>query len=1290
MAIVVKDRVKVTFTTTGTADFTLGAAASGYQSFAAIGNTNFTYYAAVDPATGDWEVGYGQYLTAGPTLTRNTVLSSSAAGAKVSFGSGSKDVFCTYPSEKAIYEEFSGNVLIDGGPITVVGTGVTTYTTFGAALAELYANINSFAQMYAQNLNNGSSASTDIVAYNDLGDGTNNFIDMGIASSNYTEAAYPIFTPGSGYLYNDGGELIIGSATDDVVLFAGGVALADEALRIDKTSLAVTTTGAVNVGGALDVNGAADVAGAAIFGSTVTLNANPTLALQAATKQYVDNQVTAGLHIHDPVRVETTGNLTATYVQGGTTFNITAITGTDTVTTSVTHSLAVNDQIWLYTSAGNGLSTNTAYFVYSIPAVNQLTLSLTFGGSQITGLTNAAGLTYATRANSGVGATLTNSGTQAALTVDGINLSTTNRVMVRLQTAGAENGVYTVTTVGSVSTNWVLTRATDSNQVNPADPQGLGTGDYYFTQEGVINAGDSHVLTTEPNTMIIGYTTLTYTQFSGSVDYTGGTNIDVTGQVISLTGTVAATNGGTGVNTVTTGNLLYGSGTNTWSKLALGAGYRSLVVNAAGTQVEWNAVALNQSNAVSGTLPATSGGTGQNAYTVGDTLYSGTTNTLDKLTGNITTTKKFLGQTGTGAASAAPVWQQPAATDITGLAASATTDTTNAANITTGVLPSGRISGSYTGLTGTGALAAGSLATGFTAVTAPLGGTGQTSYAVGDLLYASTTTALSKLADVAVGNALISGGVGSAPSYGKIGLATHVSGTLPTANGGTNLTGFTANGVVYASSASALATGSGLQFDGTNLGVGVTPSAWNTSGKALQVGTSGALESWGASNQVTLYSNAYRTSSAAVSNYINNGFASAYVQLNGQHIWYTAASGTAGNTIAFTQALTLDASGNLGTIGDITIGSAAATSRMFRALEIGAAGNNAGIAFGSAGAKGAIYGASGTGGLLIVGGTGGPISFGYASGDASLTANYLSLGAWSTTGLGIGTSSPSYKLDVSVSAATAGTADTARFYADASSSAEARILFGTFANPTNAAIGGQTESATGGILKFYTETAGSLTEKMRITSAGGVSFGATGSAYGTSGQVLTSAANAPPTWTTATSANTASAIVQRDGSGNFTAGTITAALSGTATYVSATQQVNLIAGKLGTTVDINAANDTGSFSARGDATYPASMSFHRTGAYAINMGLSTANNFVIGGWSATSNAFSMTGTGGLTLAASVAAPLISASNGIYVNSQTVAASYTIATGTSGMSSGPITIASGQTVTVASGSRWVVL
>jgi hypothetical protein len=75
------------------------------------------------------------------------------------------------------------------------------------------------------------------------------------------------------------------------------------------------------------------------------------------------------------------------------------------------------------------------------------------------------------------------------------------------------------------------------------------------------------------------------------------------------------------------------------------------------------------------------------------------------------------------------------------------------------------------------------------------GGTGFSSYAVGDLLYANTTTTLAKLPDVATGNALISGGVGVAPSWGKIGLTTHVSGILPVANGGTGVATATANTV---------------------------------------------------------------------------------------------------------------------------------------------------------------------------------------------------------------------------------------------------------------------------------------------------------------------------------------------------------------------------------------------------------------------------------------------------------------------------------------------------------------
>ena len=124
-----------------------------------------------------------------------------------------------------------------------------------------------------------------------------------------------------------------------------------------------------------------------------------------------------------------------------------------------------------------------------------------------------------------------------------------------------------------------------------------------------------------------------------------------------------------------------------------------------------------------------------------------------------------------------------AAGQVSGLAASATTDTTNATNITSGTLPSGRLSGGYTGITAVGTLATGTWNA--STIAAVYGGTGFSSYAIGDLLYANTTTTLAKLADVATGNALLSGGVGVAPSWGKIDVATHITGVVPVANGGT-------------------------------------------------------------------------------------------------------------------------------------------------------------------------------------------------------------------------------------------------------------------------------------------------------------------------------------------------------------------------------------------------------------------------------------------------------------------------------------------------------------------------
>jgi len=114
-------------------------------------------------------------------------------------------------------------------------------------------------------------------------------------------------------------------------------------------------------------------------------------------------------------------------------------------------------------------------------------------------------------------------------------------------------------------------------------------------------------------------------------------------------------------------------------------------------------------------------------------------------------------------------------------------------------------------------------------------------------------------------------------------------------------------GVMYADSSGILTTGSALTFDGTNLGLGVTPSAWNASWKALQVGANSALANQG--SVTDLQYNVYRNTSN-VDTYISADFATRYRQISGTHAWFTAASGTASNPITFTQAMTLDVSGN--------------------------------------------------------------------------------------------------------------------------------------------------------------------------------------------------------------------------------------------------------------------------------------------------------------------------------------------------------------------------------------------
>jgi len=108
MALVINNRVRELTSTTGTGAVTLGGAVGGFQTFAAgIGNDNTTYYAISINSESEWEVGLGTLNSDSSTLTRTTVLESSNSDSAVDFSAGSKEVFCTLPSEKAVYLDAS-------------------------------------------------------------------------------------------------------------------------------------------------------------------------------------------------------------------------------------------------------------------------------------------------------------------------------------------------------------------------------------------------------------------------------------------------------------------------------------------------------------------------------------------------------------------------------------------------------------------------------------------------------------------------------------------------------------------------------------------------------------------------------------------------------------------------------------------------------------------------------------------------------------------------------------------------------------------------------------------------------------------------------------------------------------------------------------------------------------------------------------------------------------------------------------------------------------------------------
>jgi hypothetical protein len=159
------------------------------------------------------------------------------------------------------------------------------------------------------------------------------------------------------------------------------------------------------------------------------------------------------------------------------------------------------------------------------------------------------------------------------------------------------------------------------------------------------------------------------------------------------------------------------------------------------------------------------------------------------------------------------------------------------------------------------------------------------------------------------------------------------------------------------------------RFDSSgNLGLGVTPSAWNTAFKAMQLGNGAVFTGQNNTLDANLSSNWYYKSGAADA-YIANGFATLYQQTTGKHIWLNAPSGTAGNAITFTQAMTLDASGNLG------VGTTSAGNRVSLKTTGGGCWLQTEDSTNTSGGNVNLFGSLGTGVAAVYTGGANPIAF---------------------------------------------------------------------------------------------------------------------------------------------------------------------------------------------------------------------------------------------------------------------------------------------------------------------------
>ena len=410
---------------------------------------------------------------------------------------------------------------------------------------------------------------------------------------------------------------LTGTDTSSVAFGAGGTV----AYVANKLSVFAATTSAELAGVISDETGT----GSLVFANSPTL-VTPTLGAALATS------ITA-----------TSGNMTVNAAAGNNSVNLVP-TGTGTVDVA-------NKRI---TSVAEPTQSTDAATKNYVDAVKT---GLDPKDSVRVATISALTVTYA-NGSSGVGATLTNAGTQAAITIDSIVLSSGDRVLVKDQASALQNGIYTVTTVGTASTNWVLTRSVDADQNLEVTP-----GAFTFVEEGTVNANNGFVCTAT-GTITIGTTNIPWVQFSGAGQVIAGDGLTKSGNTLNVVGTanrisisadavdIASTY--VGQTSITTLGTI---GTGTWQGTVVAGQYGGTGVNNSGKTITLGGN-LTTSGAFTTTLTATANTTvtlpvtGTLATLAGTESLSNKTITASSFSGTTITASGAIAYTGTTDATA--------------------------------------------------------------------------------------------------------------------------------------------------------------------------------------------------------------------------------------------------------------------------------------------------------------------------------------------------------------------------------------------------------------------------------------------------------------------------------------------------------------------------------------------------------------------------------------------------------------------------------------------------------------